>query len=101
MTLRNWISGASLCSPSRAALLTGRLSVRTGVYPETFPADAVYGLPPNETTLAAHVKTKGWKTMAIGKWQCAQIAFLPSLTTISPFPPRHDSSVQTVSVMSC
>ena len=53
--MRNWISGASLCSPSRAALLTGRLSVRTGIYPETFAPDAVFGLPPNETTVATHL----------------------------------------------
>ena len=79
MTMRNWISGASLCSPSRAALLTGRLSVRTGIYPETFAPDAVFGLPPNETTVATHLQAKGWRTMAIGKWHLGHLPpFLPT-----------------------
>ena len=41
--------------------------VRTGVYPMTFGADSVYGLPLNETTLAEHLQRDGWATMAVGK----------------------------------
>jgi hypothetical protein len=74
----NWYSAAHVCSPSRAALLTGRLMVRTGVYPMTFPNDATNGLPTNETTLAEHLKTKGYRTFMVGSVNCPS-AFLPLL----------------------
>lgn len=63
MTLKHWISAASMCSPSRASLLTGRYHMRNGIYPLTIPADAVDGLPSNETTLAEHLRQAGYATM--------------------------------------
>ena len=63
MTLKHWISAASMCSPSRASLLTGRYHMRNGIYPLTIPADAVDGLPSNETTLAEHLREAGYATM--------------------------------------
>lgn len=57
-----------VCSPSRASLLTGRLQVRSGVYPGTFVPSSVLGLPRNETTIAALLKRKGYRTMISGKW---------------------------------
>jgi hypothetical protein len=68
MTLKHWVSAASMCSPSRAALLTGRYHMRSGIFPLTMPSDAVDGLPLNETTLAEHLSRAGWATMAVGKW---------------------------------
>ena len=50
--MNNWNSAAHLCSASRAALLTGKYPVKTGVYPGVFKPDAVNGLPPDEKTLA-------------------------------------------------
>lgn len=42
----------------RASLLTGRQHVRSGVYPGAFVADNTLGLPLNETTVAAVLKSK-------------------------------------------
>lgn len=67
----NFYAGASVCTPSRAALLTGRLPVRSGMASNKrrvlFP-DSKYGLPASEITLAEQLKTVGYTTAAIGKW---------------------------------
>ena len=67
MTLKYWVSAASMCSPSRASILTGRYHMRSGIYPLTMPSDAVDGLPANETTLAEHLQRASYATMCIGK----------------------------------
>ncbi|MBN2413177.1 sulfatase [candidate division KSB1 bacterium] len=56
-----------VCSPSRAALLTGRWPIRTGVVKVFFPFHNI-GLPKNEITLADLLKTKNYATGCIGKW---------------------------------
>ena len=62
---------APVCSPSRAALLTGRHPVRTGLYgvgtPVMFPGDT-RGIPYTEVTLAEALKAKGYSTAIMGKW---------------------------------
>ena len=67
----NFYVGASVCTPSRAALLTGRLPVRSGMTnSETrvlFP-DSKNGLPVNEITLAEQLKKANYNTACIGKW---------------------------------
>lgn len=68
MKLNNWNSAAHLCSASRAALLTGKYPVRTGVYPSVFKPDAVNGLDPKEVTIAEYLKEKGYATSIVGKW---------------------------------
>lgn len=58
---------APFCSPSRAALLTGRLPARCGVPYVLFPAEHT-GLPPDEITIAEVLKQRGYATACIGKW---------------------------------
>lgn len=73
----HFYSANPVCSPSRAALLTGRYPTRVGVPRVLFPTDKT-GLPDSETTIAQVLKPKGYKTMAIGKWHLGHLPeFLP------------------------
>ncbi|HQU52195.1 MAG TPA: sulfatase-like hydrolase/transferase, partial [Saprospiraceae bacterium] len=67
----NFYVGASVCTPSRAALLTGRLPVRNGMTSRInrvlFP-DSDNGLPAEEITLAEQLKKAGYATACVGKW---------------------------------
>uniref|UniRef100_T1JQ24 Sulfatase N-terminal domain-containing protein n=1 Tax=Tetranychus urticae TaxID=32264 RepID=T1JQ24_TETUR len=62
--LTHHIAGASVCTPSRAALLTGRYPVR---YVILFAASSA-GLPPSEITFASIAKKAGYRTGLVGKW---------------------------------
>lgn len=57
----------TVCSPSRAALLTGRQPFRTGIVDVLRP-DSPVGLPESEVTIAAALGKAGYRTQAIGKW---------------------------------
>ena len=64
-------TAASVCTPSRAGLLTGRLPIRSGMASDNrrvlFP-DSRRGLPPEELTMAEVLRDAGYATAAIGKW---------------------------------
>ena len=71
----------SVCTPSRAALLTGRLPVRNGMASDTrrvlFP-DSARGLPATEVTIARMLKPAGYATAAVGKWHLGHLPpYLP------------------------
>jgi arylsulfatase A-like enzyme len=72
----NFYVGASVCTPSRAALLTGRLPVRNGMMSARrrvlFP-DSTGGLPKSEVTIAEALKTEGYATAAVGKWHLGHL----------------------------
>ena len=66
----DWHASSPVCSPSRAALLTGKYPQRAGVPEILFskPDFAVPGLRKGETTLAGELRAAGYRTAAIGKW---------------------------------
>jgi arylsulfatase A-like enzyme len=64
---------SSICSPSRASLLTGRYAQRAGLPFVLFPTERK-GLAPDEITLAELLKARGYATACIGKWH---LGFLP------------------------
>ena len=61
-------SGAPVCSPARATLLTGRHHLRTGVY--TVIQDHIHNmhLRKSEVTMAELLKANGYDTLHVGKW---------------------------------
>lgn len=69
---------SSVCSASRAALLTGCYPQRVGVKGVFFP-NTDGGLNPKHTTIAEMLKTNGYATAAVGKWHLGdKPQFLPT-----------------------
>jgi arylsulfatase A len=74
----NFCAADPVCSPSRAALLTGRYPARVGVPKVLFPQDKV-GLNLDEVTLANVLKEQGYRTMCVGKWHLGRpVEYLPT-----------------------
>jgi arylsulfatase A len=67
MRFTQCLSANPVCSPSRAALLTGRYPTRVKIPRVLFPRDRE-GLPEDETTIAAMLKPQGYRTHCVGKW---------------------------------
>jgi arylsulfatase A len=64
----SFVSASSICTPSRAALLTGSYPRRVGMHGGVlFPASTT-GLHPGEHTIADHLKQQGYATACFGKW---------------------------------
>jgi len=63
----DFYSASAVCTPSRAALLTGRMPQRMGVVGVYFP-ESFTGMPTDELTMAEMLQEQGYATSAVGKW---------------------------------
>jgi len=82
MKFTQFYAAASVCTPSRAGLMTGRLPIRAGMASDSrrvlFP-DSRLGIPADEITMAESLKESGYATAAFGKWHLGHLpSFLPT-----------------------
>jgi arylsulfatase A-like enzyme len=78
----NFYVAASVCTPSRAGLITGRYPIRSGMCSDKsrvlFP-NSTGGLPSGEITIAEQLKKAGYATAAVGKWHLGHLKqYLPT-----------------------
>jgi len=75
----NFYVASPLCSPSRAALMTGCYPARVGLANFVLRPGATRGLAPSEITIAEVLKSRGYATCAIGKWHLGFVdGFVPN-----------------------
>jgi arylsulfatase A-like enzyme len=60
--------GQQVCTPSRAALMTGRYPMRLGLQTLVIFPSHTYGLPLDERTLPQALRDAGYETWMVGKW---------------------------------
>ena len=87
MRFTEFYSAAEVCTPSRAALLTGRYPIRSGMCDDkhrVLRRVSAGGLPADEITIAQTLKTRGYSTACIGKWHLGNYMNDPA-----HFPRRH------------
>ncbi|KAL4234659.1 hypothetical protein ACF0H5_006300 [Mactra antiquata] len=79
MLFPDFYSANPLCSPSRAALMSGRLPIRNGFYTTNAHARNAYtpqvimgGIPDEEILLPEILKKAGYRNKIIGKWHLGQ-----------------------------
>jgi arylsulfatase A-like enzyme len=103
MRFTDFYSASSVCSPSRAALLTGCYPPRVHV-PRVLWSNLPGGLPSEEITIAEMLKQQGYATACIGKWHLGdQQQYLPTAQGFDQYfgiPFSNDMSVNPKSKVS-
>jgi arylsulfatase A len=64
----SFMVASPVCTPSRAALLTGCYPKRVGMHQHVLFPTSTKGLHPDEHTIADHLKSQGYATACFGKW---------------------------------
>jgi arylsulfatase A len=78
LVMPQFYAGSNVCSPSRAALMTGRYAPRSGMQFVTRP-HSDWGLPGDEITIAEMLRDTGYATGMIGKWHLGhRLEFWPT-----------------------
>lgn len=97
MRFTSFYAPHSSCTPSRAALLTGRIAARMPPVDHILNPKSPTGLDPaKETTIASLLKQRGYATALIGKWHLGHLPeFSPALNGFDlylgiPYPNDHD-----------
>ncbi len=82
MRFTQFYSAAEVCTPSRAALLTGRLPIRTGMCSNkrrVLFGNSAGGIPEEELLLSEALHAQGYRTCCIGKWHLGHLPqYLPT-----------------------
>jgi len=79
MRFTDFYVAAPVCTPSRAALLTGSYPARNGMAGGVLHPNSTNGLNPDEITIAEILKAQGYATACIGKWHLGDApVFLPT-----------------------
>ena len=62
-----------ICSPTRAALLSGRYPASLGTQHKLIPEQSPYGVPLDTALISNDMKKNGYETHIVGKWHvCTQ-----------------------------
>lgn len=69
----SFVVASSVCTPSRAALLTGCYPKRVGMHKGVLFPGSNTGLNPDEDTIADHLRTQGYATACFGKWHLGSL----------------------------
>lgn len=64
----NFYVPANVCTPSRAALLSGKYPIKVSLHNGVVSPYSTHGLEPKEVTIAEVLKDNGYATSIIGKW---------------------------------
>lgn len=65
-------AAAPVCTPTRAAFLTGCYPKRVGLHRGVLPNHAQRGLHPDEVTVAEVLRGQGYATACVGKWHLGE-----------------------------
>ena len=109
LRLTDFHAAASVCSPSRASLLTGRWAFRFGITHAIMHGDKHPSLPHAEQTIAEVLKTAGYATAMAGKWhlgngdanhpsthgfdEALTVPWTTDMACYEPWPCRYDHAV--------